>query len=496
MWQAAISNEQDFGMIPRISKRTGRLFLMGWISFAMIAMGLTSGFSALNPDFSDASFEIRVDTRKVLRERADRFVGINLNYICDDDANRPNARQLASALRNLGVRWLRYPGGEKSDFCLWSRPPYSQPDPVSIGSYAEFPGRRMDFDRYIATARAAGAEPYVVVGYDSFKRTGRTEEDWLRDAVALVRYANVTKKYGVTYWEIGNENWSNRTATPDEMARVVGRFSRAMKAVDPSIRIGASGSGESWWAGFLPTASPDLDFISLSLYNAGDWSGYDHWLKHPEENLVHPVQVASAAISRCARPADRDRIRVIVCEINAVSWKKTGWDRKNSLGHALVIFDTLGRLLKEPRVLAGIVWGTRWMDDREAARNVFYALGSSNEILPTGRAVELWGRFLRQKFVATAGGGRFVSAYASVSADAQSLVVWIINRSPATARDLSINVSSPVPYANARAVCFSGSGPDDTVPAWRATGSYLVEGNRLSGFAVPGTSVTVVEFSP
>ncbi|TSA36939.1 MAG: hypothetical protein D4R65_01965 [Verrucomicrobiaceae bacterium] len=445
---------------------------------------------------ADVISEIRVDTRRILRDQADRFVGINLNYIRDDNSNRPDAPPLASALRDLGVRWLRYPGGEKSDFCLWSRPPYSSPDPVSIGSYADFPGIRMDFDRFISTARAAGAEPYVVVGFDSFKRTGRTEDDWLRDAVALVRYANVTRKYGVTYWEIGNENWSNRTTTPIEMARVVGRFSRAMKEVDPSIRVGSNGSGENWWAEFLPAASRDLDFISLSLYNAGDWSGYEHWLRNPEENLIHPAQVASAAIFRYARPADRARIRVVVDEINAVNWKKTGWDRTNSIGHALVIFDTIGRLLNEPRVLAGIVWGTRWMDDREAARNVFYALGPSNEIMPTGRAIELWGRFLRQRIVASAGGGELVSSYASTSSDSQSLMVWILNRGLYPAHDLSIAVTSPVRYARARAVCFSGKGPDDISPTWSEADNYGVEGNRLAGLTAPGTSVTVVEFSP
>jgi len=152
-------------------------------------------------------------------------------------------------------------------------------------------------------------------------------------------------------------------------------------------------------------------------------------------------------------------------------------------------------ILKEPRVLAGIVWGTRWMDDREAARNVFYAFGPSNEIMPTGRAIELWGRFLRQRIVASAGGGELVSSYAGTSS-MRSL--WSSGSSTVAcpARDLSIAVTSPVRSSMARAVCFSGKGPDDISPTWSEAGSYGVGGNRLAGLTAPGTSVTVVEFSP
>ena len=81
------------------------------------------------------SLILSVDAHHVLRDGADRFVGINLNYIRDSDANRPHARALSKALKDLGVRWLRYPGGEKSDFYLWSLPPYDKPNPVSLAPY-------------------------------------------------------------------------------------------------------------------------------------------------------------------------------------------------------------------------------------------------------------------------------------------------------------------------------------------------------------------------
>src|SRR5438876_335345 len=70
-------------------------------------------------------------------------------------------------------------------------------------------------------------------------------------AAAWVRYANVTKHYGVTYWTIGNElygnghygaNWeadNHADKSPTGYANGVVAFADAMKAVDPTVKIGA-----------------------------------------------------------------------------------------------------------------------------------------------------------------------------------------------------------------------------------------------------------------
>ena len=164
------------------------------ISLAILGSGLRTGAKDI---------PLTVDSQRVLRNDADRWIGININYVRDHDANHPQGRKLDDALKDLGVRWLRYPGGEKSNWYLWSNPPYERPEPVSLGNYVKYAGRRMDFDEYIACARAVGAEPYVVVGYNQ----QRTKEQWLENAVSWVRYSNQVRKYGVKYWEIGNEIW-------------------------------------------------------------------------------------------------------------------------------------------------------------------------------------------------------------------------------------------------------------------------------------------------
>jgi hypothetical protein len=433
-----------------------------------------------------------VETGRTVRAGADRVVGINVNYLRDADENRASgARPLALALREMGVRWLRYPGGEKSDFVSWEggmpRPLGNYTPLASSGSRAF---RLLEFDRFVALARAVGARPYVVVGCDAPRRTGRPQEAMLREAVALVRYANVIRRHGVTHWEIGNENWNNRTSSPDAMAGTVARFAPAMKAVDPGIRVGASGSGTAWWRRFLPVAAPHLDFLSVSLYPVWGWSGYERWAGRRADVLDAPVADALAAIETLPDPATRARLRVVVAETNAINWHRRGWDSDNTLGHALVTFETFGRLLRHPRVEAAMLWGTRWVDDNEAPSSVYYALDARNRLLPPGRSLALWGQFLHGDFLEVRGGGRVLDAFASASRDRRKLTLWVLNRGLEPACDVRLDIRGPGGWTCVEARRFGGTSPDDRSPAWTRSPS---DGDFRT-LSLPPVSVTVLRF--
>lgn len=449
-----------------------------------------AGFSLSNAALAMEPIVLKIDAQNVLREDADRVVGVNLDYLRDADANRPDARPLQSALDDMGARWLRYPGGEKSDFYLWAQPPYEKSQPIALSWYDTVPGARLDFDSYLAQARAVGAEPYLVVGYDSEKRSGRTKAQWLENAVSWVKYANITQKYGLKYWEIGNENWHNQTGSATELAQVVVEFSRAMKAIDPTIRIGASGNDDNWWKGFLPVAAPHLDFISLSLYNAWQWKSYDYWLRHPDADLIAPVRGALSAIDRYAPENDRARLKVVVAETNSKDYSESGWKDDNTLGHALVTFETLGQLMQQPRVLSALVWTTRWVKDEEAAHSQWYALGPHNEILPTGRAIALW-KAAQPKMLAVTGANGSISAYASRNADNSKMTIWLVNRDTKAAQNIALSIDAPVAYRQSETWRFTGAGPDDSAPTWQQIDSVTLDGNRTN-VSCPPVSVTVL----
>jgi alpha-L-arabinofuranosidase len=98
-------------------------------------------------------------------------------------------------------------------------------------------------------------------------------------AAEWVRWANKKGKYGVEYWEVGNElegRWEMGHYRPDgsemtgkKYAEKFAEFAKAMKAVDPSIKIGGPASGAAY-AGFtkalLANAGKHVDFISFHHY--------------------------------------------------------------------------------------------------------------------------------------------------------------------------------------------------------------------------------------
>ena len=67
-----------------------------------------------------------------------------------------------------------------------------------------------------------------------------------------------------------------------------------MKAVDPTIQVGASGSGLGWWREFLPIAAPQLDFLTVSVYNCWEWKSYDHFPAHPQADLLGEARTEGA----------------------------------------------------------------------------------------------------------------------------------------------------------------------------------------------------------
>ena len=114
---------------------------------------------------------------------------------------------------------MRYPGGSYADIYHWR-------DNTAPGGYV---APDTDFDHFMAGVQRAGAQAMVIANYG----TGTPQEaaDW-------VRYANVTKGYGVKYWEIGNELYGNghygatweadnhADKSPAEYATVVRRLRR------------------------------------------------------------------------------------------------------------------------------------------------------------------------------------------------------------------------------------------------------------------------------
>lgn len=249
------------------------------LAVAAAALPLSTPASA-DPAATDATGDttVTVDASAGLGTVDPAALGAN-TAIWDGYMNDP---EVASLYRAAGIGSLRYPGGSYADIYHWV-------DNTAPGGYVA-PGT--DFDAFMGTVRASGAQPILIANYGS--GTPKEAADW-------VRYANVTKEYGAKYWEIGNEiygngvygsGWENDThadKSPNQYAREVKAYAAAMKAVDPTVRIGAvltmpgnwpdgvvaAGDTADWNHTVLAAVARDTDFVSVHWYpntSSGDQS--------------------------------------------------------------------------------------------------------------------------------------------------------------------------------------------------------------------------------
>ena len=437
--------------------------------------------------------EIKINPNVVNVRPAPPF-GININYLRDSDRNRPQARPVAEAVKAAGMRFLRYPGGGKSDAVLHMVTPFDKctPKPL-IKPYTCFSEQAfmMDFDEFIATCRFSDCEPHIVVGCDTFERKKATMDEFLDNAVNWVRYSNVVKGYGVRHWEVGNENWNDKNIPPAEFGRIVERFSKAMKQVDPSILIGASGKGEDWWEEFLPVAAEHIDYLTVSEYPCWGYMSYDTYADSEGFGLLGEAKRALNSIDKFA-PEHAERLFLAVVEFNSrdymLDFENAGWSSDNNLGHALANMDMCGQIALEERIKYAMIWNTRWMRQSNQFNDIFYGLDANNGLMPSTMCLYIWGRFMREEVLATeAYEGLSVFAYKN----ADGLTVFVINKKGA---EKKVPLTVPVNDAggkSAQTYTFTGTDPSDLYPTFRQSHDY----SSGTAYTLPPYSLTVFDWN-
>lgn len=177
-------------------------------------------------------------------------------------------------VKSLGLQLLRAGG-------------YNNDAEKSTGGYGSDPFDHAQIDAFVAYARAVGAEPVLQVPLiDNYKQHGGKAEP--ADAAALVTYVNVTRRYGVKYWEIGNEpdlyadlNNGVRDLPGYSVDRFIAdfkAFATAMKAADPTIQLlgpelswkyypnQPGGSANDWLTPFLRQCKGYYDVVAIHRY--------------------------------------------------------------------------------------------------------------------------------------------------------------------------------------------------------------------------------------
>ena len=240
-------------------------------------------------------------------------------------------------LSAAGVGALRYPGGSTADGYDWQ----SNSIVPGQGGYAN-PSNT--FDAFMGVAQNAGATPIITVNYGSNATGDGGGTPSL--AASWVQYANVTKGYGVKYWEIGNEvygngeygaSWETDLHTAHDPATYGGNvalFSLAMKAVDPTIKVGAvlaapgswpEGQSPDWNTNVLEQCGSSIDFVIVHWYPQNPGSETDSGLLGAPENGIGGAPGIASMVSSVKSlitqycGSNAPNVQILVTETNSVS---------------------------------------------------------------------------------------------------------------------------------------------------------------------------------
>ncbi len=265
----------------------------------------------------------------------------------------------AGLIRRAGLNTLEFNGGGVSDLYHWRDGSLSQDPDAADHPYDYFDLKpAFTFDQFERTAAGVGAGTLVHVNYG----TGTAQEaaDW-------VRYANVQKHYHVRDWAIGEEVWGNggidgitfepdahADKTPQAYANAVVAYAAAMKAVDPTIRVGVEVTGVEWdkfgaWdSAVLAIAAPVVDFVDFHYYPFGQADTSDAGL------LKLPRQIPTY-VGALRQLVDADahghRVDLVAGETNSTAFQSP---QQASMFNALYLADNNLTLLENG--VRGVAW--------------------------------------------------------------------------------------------------------------------------------------------
>ncbi|HZZ59042.1 MAG TPA: alpha-L-arabinofuranosidase, partial [Opitutaceae bacterium] len=307
------------------------------------------------------------------------------------------------------------------------------------------------------------------------------------EAAAWVQYANVTKKYGVKYWEVGNEiygTWENDTNTrPHDPVTYATRFQQfvtAMKAVDPTIKVGAvialgedsyanysdevvtnpvTGQQHSGWTPVMLTTLKNLgcipDYVIYHRYEQNAGGEDDTALLTSAQTWPDDAAGLRSMLNDYLGTAAAAGVEIDCTENNSIS--SNPGKQSTSLVNGLYLADSVGNLMQTE--INSLIWwdlrnGPEYGNNNSPLlygwRNYgdygIVAGGSVNsalpaQVYPTAEVEQLLTHFARGgETVVTAGSNYWgMGAYAVVGTNG-TLRVLLINKTPAYSLPTTVNL--------------------------------------------------------
>ncbi|MGC4089978.1 MAG: hypothetical protein QM756_19235 [Polyangiaceae bacterium] len=463
--------------------------------------------------------------------------------------NSLHSAALPGELRTAGVHLIRWPGGGYSDnyhFATHSMSPF-RGDPnnrgylgpgTDFGSFVRVldsfdgnamitvnygtnsddngPGEPKEAAAWVAYANGA-VDDATVIGVDG------TGHDWLDVAFwASLRAASPlaaddgfnklrigrAEPVGIHYWEVGNELFgngyysgqyyeedlhvsptgmraNNPALSPTTYGEGVVRYAAAMKAVDPSIAVGAVlntppadyGWGPSWNRDVMKAAGDAVDFVIVHWYPSGN---VEKLLNTPRTVVPEIMKGLGRTLATCA-PARKQSIEVAVTELGPNSSMPIPSNQSQALG--LFALESYATLLEH-----GVV-NVDWLELHD--RSFISERNGTSTPGPAYHGVQLVHQLLEpgDHFVESSSSSPgAVSPHAALRADG-SVTVLLSNLTSNTTAHVSVSIPEPALGTNAQRFDYA---PNNGAVSGAVSGpSDVTAGNAFSVDLAPYSSVTL-----
>jgi alpha-L-arabinofuranosidase len=456
--------------------------------------------------------------------------GSNVNYF-DTGVGRPDWEDVIQDpvfiqdVAELGITNLRFPGGTFSNYYDFS-----------IGKgYIDW-GEKSDqynwtgitTDQFLQFLHDTGI-PHAMITANVYKSGYKywPGDNWISAQVAAdwVDYFNHKSGFRVEYWELGNEvfyngqiPWWNDPQVPgltqDLYIQKIHEWSRAMQAVDPTIKIGASvefpmpsGDLQAWWTlPIIQENAKDIDFLIVHPYvrvndymvdgkyvdstaaNAYAWIwatkpivALRGWLDAYAPSRSKAIEIQASEWAVIAFPENPDTHSDTM--LNAVLTTDLFWDMVNEGVDGANLYSLCSWGFQTLESVSGgrkfAQYHIMWMNRHRSGKR----LVESQMTSPTYSVDPLGG----DKSNGRVDGVPYLSAYATLNDDKSRLYLIITNKS-GELQPAIINLDGFTPQSRASVWQMTSARWDDT--GMQPVTSMITNGTSTFTYTFPARSVT------
>jgi len=456
---------------------------------------------------NDTPVEFTVETKYHYKSGIGNPAGAVVCWLTDSDIKRPRNRSMESALSEMGAGALRFPYGALSNNYLWTKDPQNLvdgPQPcVAVPNRAPggwdwavdeqgFFKKDLGFDEYVALCRKIGAEPVVCVNIMSHVYIPDDEitiDTLIYYAREWVRYANITKGYGIKYWQLGNEQDHHSDIYPLEAFKAdYKKMAMAMLEVDPAIKT-APGLLSRWNDEMLRYCPEYVEFITCHQYlwfGGSTTEGYDAW-KNYGNDLIPNITKNLDYVRASSKP----NLEIFVTETGVTGGKYPDPQVFN-LYKGLVLFEMQMEMITTSNVRNTHYWGTHtpWNgEDGDAPLATLFSNDQANENHMQADILSAINGNIQQNYTGKNSSSRIVT-YATISDNDSLMVVFALNKS-SIPKNIRITTQNSGSFQDLEKWVFAGRSEYDAEAKFILDSEGTVEKNSVEA-TLPPLSITIL----